>query len=114
MKKILVFDEPEVVSFINAAVGDRCEIVWVSKDEELCSRFQQEQPDMVLMNYEVSDCSRYARLLEGIRTKSAKVPIILMSGQDIMSHIPVNVNGTLFKPFQKEFLENMLQKYNIL
>lgn len=114
MKKVMVFDEPEIVSFIEGAIGEWCEVVWTSKDEEVASLCQRENPDIVLMNYEASDCSRYAGLLQGIQSWSSKVPIVLMSGHDVMGHMPVNVNGGIFKPLRKEFLESALRRYKIL
>lgn len=114
MKKILVFDEPEIASFIQGAVGERCEVVWTSKDEEVVALFEREKPDIVLMNYEASDCSRFGKLLKEIRSESSTIPILLMSGHDVLSHMPVNVTGGIFKPLQKIHLEGALQRYKIL
>jgi DNA-binding NtrC family response regulator len=113
MKKILVFDEPEIVSFIQGVADDRCEVVWASKDENLLPCFQKEKPDLVLMNYEASDCGRFGKLLKEIRAESSKVPIILMSGHDVLSHMPGNVTGCIFKPLDKFFLESTLKKYKV-
>jgi len=114
MKKILVFNEPEIVSFIESSLGDRCEIVWTSKDEEVAALVKQEKPDIVLMNYEASDCSRFAKVIGGIRAENAKVPILLMTGRDVMTHMPVEAKGSIFKPFEKDNLEDMLKRFKIL
>lgn len=114
MKKILVFDDPEMVSFINSAVGDRCEIVWASNDEDLALRFRQEKPHIVLMTYDATDCNRFGKLLKEIRKESSKVPIVLMAGREILNHMPTLANGTIFRPFDKDVLEDTLKRYKIL
>ena len=114
LKKMLVFDDPEVVSLIEGVVGDRCEIVWAHKDEDLIPCFQRENPDLVLMKYEVSECARYQGLLRGIRALDTKVSIVLLGGEELLTHLPVNISGAILKPLLPEFLEKSLTEFKIL
>lgn len=118
MKKILIFDEPEVISFINGAIGDRCELVWTSKEEEVVPLLQREKPDALLIHYETTEegfhrCES-TELLEGIRAADSSVRILLMSEPKAVLDVPEFVTGGIFKPLKKDHLEDVLQRYKLL
>lgn len=118
MKKIMVFDEPGGVGFLVDALGEKCDVVWTSSEDEVLSLFQRERPDAVLINYETSEegfhCCRFNEVLKGIRAEDSKVPILLMTEKKAVLDIPTFVSGTVFKPLEKENLEYILRRYRIL
>lgn len=109
MRKVLVIDEPETVSLIERSIGNLYDVVWVPRGEEIRACLQRENPDLVLMHYEASECARYGEILKGIRNQKPDVPIILMSGEDILRHAPVTANGFIFKPFLSCALKDLLE-----
>ncbi|HOW59136.1 MAG TPA: hypothetical protein PLO78_05355 [Candidatus Omnitrophota bacterium] len=114
LKKMLVFDDPEVVSLVLGAVEGRCEIVWAHKDEDLIPAVQKENPDLVLMKYEVDECARYGKLLEGVRSLDPKISIVIMGGEELLTHMPLNIKGAIFKPLHPDFLARQLKDFKIL
>ncbi len=114
MKKIMVIDEPEIISFVQKIVDDRCEVVWASRDEDVMGCLRKENPNIVLMNYEASECARFGELLQAIRAEKNDIPILLMSGLDVLTHMPVTASGCLIKPFPERALESFLQRFKII
>lgn len=114
MKKILIFDDAETADIIMGVLAGHCKTVWIDEDKDLISCFETEKPDMVFMNYEVSDCSRFQRLLEQIRSKGPKVPVYLISDDSLLTHYPIGVNGAMFRPIEKWHVEGILQGSKIL
>lgn len=109
MRKVLVIDEPEMVSFIEKSISSICDVVWIPRGEELSTCLRRENPDLVLMHYEASECARYTEVIDEIRAQKPQVPIILMPDWDEFSHIPPTANGFITKPFCPHTLQDLIE-----
>ncbi len=114
MKILVVEDESEFRSAIESALEGDFELVLLESGEELLSKLEKHQPDVVLLDH-VMPGKTGIQCVQEIRTRDeyAKIPIVMMTGisevDEKVRALDLGVDDYLTKPFSARELSARLR-----
>ena len=114
---LLIDDEPALAEFLaNAARETGFEPILTSRDDEFCTEFIENRPDMVALDLGMPGMDG-VELLRFLADQAYKAPVLIISGFDrrvldsafrLGEAFGLNMAGPLEKPVRLEELEELL------
>jgi len=107
MKKLLlVEDDDAVCRYLENRLKEYCEVISVKNPEDIMRLFENENPDGVLMDYELWGGLKGTQFLEIMRERRSEIPVMMMTGNHGMApELGSLSDGCFLKPLDIEILK---------
>lgn len=116
-KVMIVDDDRTMTSLMQTLLElDGYEVIVVSRGKEVIARAEQTRPDIIVMDYHLSDVHG-VDIVKDIRAHStlSGTPIIIASGMDVSDEVlAAGANEFLTKPFEPDDLPIIFKRHNVV
>lgn len=113
--KILLVEDSGIFRNITSEMLTGYDLVVAKDAAEGIKKFEECQPDIILLDIGLPDESGLS-VMEKIRVKSKSVYIVIITASrltdDIEKALKLGANGYIVKPFSKEKIMEVIDKYN--
>jgi DNA-binding response OmpR family regulator len=115
MRILLAEDETTISHLIKLVLsGNGHEVTGVRTVDEANVALQAEGFDLVLLDRNLADGDG-TRILESLDARPQRPPVVLMTGERSFTHadeLPLTVQAMLWKPFELDELERLVNRFS--